>query len=113
MDLKYHKSLTFEKWQVFPFYKQILMIANELNRAGVWIQKNDFAETHLCYARALELVYLTEGVLKQNRLLAEFLRFKEMLCLLYSQESPDKEFNDKLMRALIMLDTQSFNLLNA
>ena len=112
MELKYHKSLTHKIWAEFPLYKQILMIANELNRARVWIEKKDFGESHLCYERALELVYLTEGSLGECRLLGEFLRFKEMLCLLYSQESPDKNFNDALMKVLIMLDAQSFNLLN-
>ena len=52
MNLKHHKTLTKEKWLTFPFYKQVIMIANEMNRAGKWIEKNDFLEVRYCYERA-------------------------------------------------------------
>ena len=44
MKLKYRKGLTVERWKEFPFFKQILMIATELNRAGKWIKAGDFDE---------------------------------------------------------------------
>lgn len=108
MALKYHKTLTEEKWGSFPFYKQILMIANELNRAKNWIEKRDAGELTLCYERALELLYLTIEVLKDKRKLRELLRAKEMLGALYIEKTPNPHENMALLKALLSLDKDSF-----
>jgi hypothetical protein len=55
------------------------MVANELNRAGHWIVKNDLAETRLCYERVLELLDLTVANVAKPTLLKELLRFRELL----------------------------------
>ena len=112
MNLKYHKTLTSAKWSNFPFFKQILMIANELNRANKWIEKGDFLEVKFCYERAFELLYLTIEVLEDKRKLKELLRFKEVLAMLYNQKRPKSEDNLKLLNVLILLDKESFLLLN-
>ncbi|MCX5687652.1 MAG: hypothetical protein NTV71_03285 [Candidatus Omnitrophica bacterium] len=108
MTLKYHKTLTKEKWGSIPFYKQILMIANELNRAKNWISKKDSGELILCYERAFELLYLTVEVLKDKRKLRELLRFKEMLAMLYVKKLPAPEENRVLLKTLLSLDRDSF-----
>ncbi|MFA6924289.1 MAG: hypothetical protein WC223_08555 [Bacteroidales bacterium] len=59
MNLIYHKNLTVEKWSVYSKAQQILMIANELNRAKNMPEKNKINETNLCYERAFELIDLT------------------------------------------------------
>ena len=108
MTLKYHKTLTREKWGSFPFHKQVLMIANELNRAKNWIEKKDAGELALCYERAFELLYLTIEVLKEKNKRRELLRFKEMLGELYLKKPPLLEENMQLLKALLSLDRNAY-----
>jgi len=108
MTLKYHKNLTLEKWGNFPFHKQILMVANELNRAKNWIEKKDAGELALCYERAFELLYLTIEMLKEKNKRKELLRFKEMLGGLYLKKPPMIEENTQLLKALLSLDRNAF-----
>ena len=108
MKLKYHRNLTKERWAQFPFFQQILMIANELHRASKWIETGDFFEVKLCYERAFELLYLTVEVLQEKRKLRELLRFKEMLALLYIKKKPLLSENKGLEKVLILLDKESF-----
>ena len=108
MRLKYHRDLTKEKWSQFPFFQQILMVANELHRANKWIEKGDFSEVKLCYERAFELLYLTVEIPPKERKLRELLRFKEMLALLYVKKKPLLSENKSLEKVLILLDKESF-----
>ena len=123
MELKEHKNLTIEKWRQFPFYKQILMIGTEFQRASSWIEKKDFREVNLCHERALELVFLTILYLaesqrysnsnwEKNRL-KELLRFKE--CLQQEYINKEKSFltNKKLFSTLILFSRESFSLLGS
>jgi len=112
MALKHHKTLTPEKWSGFAFSKQIIMIANELNRAGNCLAKNDGAEARLCYERAFELLYLTISTLKDYRKLKELLRFQEMLAYLYTNTEAAIKENSALLKVLISLDKDSYALLN-
>jgi hypothetical protein len=112
MVLKHHKTLSFEKWSVFPFSRQVLMIANELNRAGVWIGKGDLLEAKLCYERALELIWLTVPGIKNARKLREMLRLRGVLASRYLNVPADVNENKKMMNALLLLDKDSYNLLN-
>ena len=108
MTLKYHQTLTEEKWGTFPFYKQLIMIGNELNRAKNWIENNDVKKVKTCYERAFELFYLTIACLKDKRKLKELLRAKEMLGALYIEKMPDLNENIALLKALLSLDKDSF-----
>jgi len=112
MALKYHAALTPERWQSFGFTRQILMIANELNRAGGWIGKSDVGEAKRCYERALELTWLTIGLQTDGARLRELARFNEVLAGLYADESPSEADNAMLLGALVMLDGASFSSLN-
>jgi len=108
MTLKYHQTLTEEKWSAFPFYKQLIMIANELNRAKNWIESKDVEKVKTCYERAFELFYLTIACLKDKRKLKELLRAKEMLGALYMEKMPNLNENIALLKALLSLDKDSF-----
>ena len=81
--LKLHKNLDGEKWKTFDKSQQILMIANELNRAKNWIIKDDLEEVTNCYERAFELLDLTISLTARKNLLRELLRFREMLAIQY------------------------------
>lgn len=108
MTLKYHQTLTEEKWSAFPFYKQLIMIGNELNRAKNWIENNDIEKVKVCYERAFELFYLTIACLKDTRKLRELLRAKEMLGALYIEKKPSLNENILLLKTLLSLDKNSF-----
>jgi len=112
MDLKYHTTLTPERWAAFGFSRQILMIANELNRAGSWLEKNDIAEAKRNYERAFELIYLTILFQKSSSRLKELLRFKELLAELYVDDAPAFEQNAALLNVLIMFDKDSYAALS-
>jgi hypothetical protein len=112
LELKQHKTLTVEKWASFSFGKQILMIANELNRAKNWIKKKDYIEVRLCYERAFELLYLTiSNVTKRSRRL-ELIRLKEVLAELYSSDHYLVNKNSQLYNVTISLSSESYNMLN-
>jgi hypothetical protein len=112
MILKYHKTLTPEKWKAYSFSRQILMIANELNRAGNWIVKNDYAEVKRCYERALELLWITVEALENKRKLRELLRFRDLVAFFYLTPPDISLENDKIINVLITLDADSYRLLN-
>ena len=109
--LKLHKNLSSEKWATFGKSKQILMIANELNRAKNWIIKEDLEEVNNCYERAFELLDLTISLVTKRNMLKELLRFREMLAIQYTNKEKDGRMNQKLFNILISLDKDSYNLL--
>jgi hypothetical protein len=111
--LKHHKSVDIQKWKSFSTGQQILMIANELNRAGNWISKATSPdEVKLCYERALELLLLTKTAARGTSRLRELARFQEVLASLYLQDSPELEKNLQAKKVLIALSGESFSLLN-
>lgn len=111
MNLKHHKTLTSEKWSKFQFFKQIIMIANELNRAKNWIVKRDFEEVRSCYERAFELIDLTVSVLADPSCLRELLRFREVLAGIYVNKQNNVGMNQNLIDVLLSLSKDSYNLL--
>jgi hypothetical protein len=111
-DLKLHKNLNLEKWSCYSKGKQILMIANELNRAGNWIEKCQNFEVNQCYERAFELIDLTIEDNKWKNGLKELLRFREVLAALYIQENKDVTMNKKAYEVLLTLSSESYNILH-
>ena len=110
--LKLHKNLDTEKWNTFDRGKQLIMIANEINRAKNWMQKGDSEEVMNSYERAFELLDLTISVISEEHMLRELLRFREMLGLEYISEKKDLEINAKLLKVIISLNKGSYSLLN-
>ena len=110
--LTLHRNLTSDRWQRLSRAQQVLMIANELHRAGNWIAKDAPDEANTCYERALELCDLTgeDRRWRSNRL-RELRRFRELLAGLYSSEKKDLRSNEHLYRGLIQLDPEAWNLL--
>ena len=110
--LKLHKNLGIEKWSTFNRGKQLLMIANEINRAKNWMQKGDSEEVMNSYNRAFELLDLTISDINEEHMLRELLRFREIVGFQYISEKKDLEINAKLLKVLISLNKESYNLLN-
>ena len=86
--LKLHPTLS-ERWTSFSESQQILMIANELNRAIHWIRHGRRHAVNLCYERAFELLDLTVGTAKKSTLRRELLRAREVMAGQYAAETKD------------------------
>lgn len=110
--LKHHKNLSDKKWFAYSKAQQILMIANELNRAKNWIKKKSFQDVNLCYERAFELTDLTIADNKWKGKLKELLRFREYLAEQYIIKNKSAKINDQIYNGLILLSPESYNMLN-
>lgn len=102
----YHKNMTNAKWFSYPRFQQLLMIANELNRAQNALAKDDKENAIHAWERAFELTDLTVEDQKNKRLLKELLRFREMLGETFV--SLDAALNKSLMKELIRLDAAAY-----
>ena len=110
--LRQHKNLTLEKWSGYPKEQQVLMIANELNRAGNWIDKLATEEVNNCYERALELTDLTSSDRKwQGNARWELRRFRQMLAIQYTNPEKDAMVNRQLYNLLVQTVPEAWNLL--
>jgi len=98
--LKLHKNLESAKWQKFSMKQRELMIANELNRAKNWIEKNDLEEVNNCYERALELLDLTVEITKSANRLKEYLRLREMVGKLYIEKNGNLKLNNQVFNCI-------------
>ena len=105
-----HTGLTSDKWKLFGIDKQILMIANEINRAKNWIEKKDFEKVSHCYERAIELVDLTVECSKNTNFTRELLRYREQLALAYIHNG--RVFDNALYRLLLNMNANSCNVMN-
>jgi hypothetical protein len=109
--LKWHRTLTADKWRNFGITRQILMIANELNRAEHCIEKNDTTEGINALERAFELIDLTVDTVSRKNIIRELIRFRELLAGQYiKKEKSPKEIN-ALQKALVSLNGEAYRLL--
>jgi hypothetical protein len=99
--------MTTEKWFAYPGFQQLLMIANELNRAQHALEKSDPDNAVHAWERAFELTDLTVEDPKNTRELKELLRFREMMGEVFI--SLDATLNKALMNELIRLDPAAYN----
>jgi hypothetical protein len=112
-NLKQHKNLTVEKWVRYSKGQQLLMIANELNRAKNWIDKNSNAEVNSSYERALELIDLTTADSRWSRnVKKEIRRFREMLAAQYIAKEKDMSINHNLYTLLLQADPDAWNMMH-
>ncbi|MCX6280755.1 MAG: hypothetical protein NTU51_02205 [Bacteroidetes bacterium] len=107
--LVYHKSLSTEKWFSFPRHQQLLMIANEMNRAQNALLKNESDNAVHAWERSFELTDLTINDPKNVRYIKELLRFRELAGELFL--NPSVQFNKQLMDGMISLDPKAYNSL--
>ena len=102
----WHNSLK-ERFIEFPVHQHLLMICNELNRAGNLL--NDTQEYKNCLERALELLdySVNSGVWRTKY--KEILRARGLIAHLYV--SPPSKTKD-LQKILISLNTEAFQIVN-
>ena len=98
-----HSSLTAERWSVIPLEQQVLMIANEMNRAAKLFAVEDRGRLRHCYERILRLVDLTVETRTRRGLRRELLRWRDLVADLYQSPHPDHEQHRAAFRALLLL----------
>jgi len=82
-----HRSLTPERWAGFPLDRQLLMIANEMNRAGKMNGAPDRESQMRSYERLLELVDFTVATRPRRALMRELLRWRDLVAALYIESA--------------------------
>jgi hypothetical protein len=96
-----HATLSPERWAAFTLDQQILMIANEMNRAGKWMGPLDAPSRQGAYERALRLVDLTVEVQARPTLRRELLRWRDLLAELFLLDQADPAGHHDAWRALL------------
>ena len=104
---RWHKTLP-ERIGSFPRHQQLLMVANELNRANNLIENP--LEYKNCLERALELLDLISEDLRWRGALRELRRAREVIAQAYAGPAPVPL--QTLMRTLIQLDSVAWHMLN-
>jgi hypothetical protein len=100
-----HASLTPERWAAFGRDQQILMIANEMNRASKLFAPEDRGRLRNAYERVLRLADLTAEAQPSRSLRRELLRWRELAGAVYLE--PDEARHRALFRALLLLTPAS------
>lgn len=105
---RWHQSHP-ERFGSFPKHQQLLMVANELNRASHLL--DDPREYISCLERALELLDLLSGEMHWRPALRELRRARQLIAQYYI--GPQPVGMQALMRTLIQLDPTAWRILQA
>ncbi len=97
-----HASLAPERWASFTLDQQILMIANEMNRASKLLGPADRERLRQAYARALQLTDLTVLVQTRRSLRRELLRWRDLIAQLYVTPEPNPAAHAAAFRCLLL-----------
>lgn len=96
-----HASLTLERWATFSFDQQILMIANEMNRAGKLTAPDDDTRRANAYERVLHLTDLTIQMSIRPAARRELLRWRNLAASLYVQPAFNAAEHAQAFRCLL------------
>lgn len=103
-DVTQHRGLTLERWRRFEPSQQILMIGNEMNRAG---NQDEPEALRRSYERVLRLTDLTAQAAERPALRREILRWRDGIAELYLAERPDHERHRLLFKHLLLMTKES------
>jgi len=96
-----HASLSPERWARFSLDQQILMIANEMQRASALLGARDAESRRRAYERALRLLDLTVATQKKRTLRRELLRWRDLVAALYVAGEPQPQAHNEAFRCLL------------
>jgi len=96
-----HASLSPERWARFDLDRQILMVANEMNRARSLFTDADHDALRRTYERVLRLVDLTVQTRPRRGLRRELLRWRDLVAALYVAEEADARAHDEAFLCLL------------
>ncbi len=98
-----HAALTPERWAAFSLDQQILMVANEMNRAAGLYAASDRERLRFGLERVLRLTDLTVQVQRRRGLRRELLRWRDLVAALYVAHAPSSEAHRSAFLALLQL----------
>ena len=98
-----HASLSPQRWARFPRDRQLLMIANEMNRAANLMAAADRHSRTLAYERVLRLTDLTVEVKPHRPLRRELHRWRDLVAALSLDPEPDTDAHRAALRCLLQL----------
>jgi hypothetical protein len=107
-----HATLSPERWASFTSDEQLLMIANEMNRARSCMSPERDRSRRLAYERVLNLTDLTVGVSRRRSLRRELLRWRDLVAGLYLRDA-DPARHVSVFRALLQLSPAGVRQLRA
>lgn len=96
-----HATLSPERWARFSRDQQILMIANEMNRAGKLFAAEDRERLRNAYERVLNLTDLTIASRSERGLRRELLRWRDLIAALYLRPDADAAGHQAAFRCLL------------
>ncbi|HLX07875.1 MAG TPA: hypothetical protein VKY89_08435 [Thermoanaerobaculia bacterium] len=102
-----HASLSPGRWSAFSFDQQILMIANEMNRASRLFRQEETTGLALAYERVLRLVDLTVEVQQRATWRRELLRWRDIIADVYIQPERDLAVHTAAFRALLLFSPEA------
>jgi len=102
-----HRELSEERWSGFTLDQQILMIANEMNRASRLLRSGDVVGTKSCYERVLRLTDLTVRVQTKSTLRRELLRWRGLIAELYLEETTRADEHRRALRCLLYFTSEA------
>jgi hypothetical protein len=106
-----HAALTPEAWARHPRGRQILMIANEMNRASKLFGPDDLPRLRGSYERVLALVDLTVQANRGRSVRRELLRWRDLVAELFVAARPDAAAHGSAFRALLQLHPDAWRQL--
>lgn len=106
-DRRQHAGLSPQRWASFPFAQQVLMIANEMNRALHHLGLGDKDRSRPSYERVLQLVDLTVGLPLGRSRRRELLRWRDLVAALYLEEDPSRDAHVAAFRCLLRMTPES------
>lgn len=96
-----HAGLDVDRWRRFTLDQQILMIANEMNRARGLMGPGDVDSLRRGYERVLRLVDLTVATASRPTLRRELLRWRGLVAEQYVAGRGDEMAHRSAFRALL------------
>ena len=96
-----HASLSPERWARFDLDRQILMIANEMNRASSLLEPEERESLRRAYERVLRLADLTVATRPERSFRRELLRWRDLIAALYIASGPQPHAHAEALRCLL------------
>jgi hypothetical protein len=102
-----HATLSPERWSSFSLNQQILMIGNEMNRAGKMQVAEHHAPRRDSYERILNLTDLTIRVQNRPGLRRELLRWRDLIASLYLEPDAQPVAHAHAFRVLLLMTPEA------
>lgn len=97
-----HAGLSPERWAAFDVDRQVLMVANEMNRIRR-LPDQDSRARRRAYERVLRLTDLTLEATDRQGLRRELARWRDLVAALYLEVEFDLDRHERVLRMLLLL----------